>query len=278
MNARTVFWLVAAIGFFGVAGLCGSDARGQTADPRVADLVQAGKIRVGVGVGNHASAVKDPATGALRGVATDLAQALAARIGVHLQIVEYPRPGAVLDGVRSDAWDATFLVVDPDRTAEADATPAYMASDFTYMVPAGSSIRHVGDVDRPGIHVAVSRGDAVDLRLSRVLQRAELVRADTQAAGVALLRSGRVNAYAAPRPSLMALSHDLPGTRVLDDGFAAIAWAGFVPKGHAGRLAFVSEFIEAAKASGLVRQFIARENLRGIKVAPPAIVAPGGGR
>src|SRR4029077_461488 len=111
-------------------------------------------------------------------------------------------------------------------------------------------IRHVGDVDRPGIRVAVPRRDAVDLRLSRILQRAELVRADSQAAGVALLRSGQVNAYAAPRSSLLALSDEVPGSRVLDDGFGAIAWAAFVPKGHAARLAFVSDFIEHAKASG----------------------------
>lgn len=278
MNSNTVFWLVAAIGFFGVAGPGASNAWGQTADPRVADLVEAGKLRVGIGVGNHASAVKDTATGKLRGVATDLAQSLAARIGVRLQIVEYPRPGAVLDGARTGAWDATFLVIDPARTAEADPTPAYMESDFTYLVPAGSSILRVGDVDRSGISVAVSHGDAVDLRLSRILRRAELVRADSQATGVALLRSGQVNAYAAPRSSLMALSGEVPGSHVLDDGFASIAWAGFVPKGHAERLAFVSEFIEAAKASGLVRQFIARENLHGIKVAPIGKTAPSSGQ
>lgn len=278
MTTRMVFWLVATLGAVGFGGLHSSNVWAQTPDPRVADLIGAGKIRVGVGVGNHASAIKDPATGELRGVATDLAQALAARIGIRLQIVEYPRPGAVIDGARTGAWDATFLVIDPERTVEADATPAYMASDFTYLVPAGSPIRHVGDVDRPGIRIAVSRRDAVDLRLSRILQRAELVRADSQAAGVALLRSGQVNAYAAPRSSLMALSDGMPGSHVLGDGFAAIAWAAFVPKDHAGRLDYVSEFVESAKASGLVRQFIARENLHGIKVAPPAKAVPSGGQ
>lgn len=273
MNTRTFVRPATVITFLLIFALIGSQiARAQQAsDPRVADLAHAGKIRIGVGVGNHASAIKDPATGELRGVATDLAHALAARIGVQLQIVEYPRPGAVFDGARTGAWDTTFLVVDPDRTAEADATLPYMESDFTYLVTAGSSIRHVGDVDRSGIRVAVPRRDAVDLRLSRILRRAELVRADSQAAGFALLRSGQVSAYAAPRSSLLALSGELPGSRVLDEGFAAIAWTAFVPKGHAARLAFVSEFIENAKASGLVRQFIEREHLRGIKVAPPAM-------
>jgi polar amino acid transport system substrate-binding protein len=242
----------------------------QASDTRVADLVRAGKIRVGLGLGNRASAVKDPATGEMHGVAPDLARALAARIGIELQAVEYPRPGAVFDGARSGAWDATFLVVDPDRIAEAEVSAPYMQSDFTYLVPAGSSIRDVADADRPEIRIAVPRGDAVDLRLSRMLKQAELVRVDNQAAGADLLRSGKVSAYAAPRPALLVLSAELPGTHVLDDSFATVSWAAFVPKGNIERLAYVSEFVENAKTSGLVKQFIERENLRGITVAPPA--------
>jgi ABC-type amino acid transport substrate-binding protein len=99
-----------------------------SSDPRVADLVAAGKIRAGLGIGNHAAAFKDPATGELQGVATRLARALAEQIGVALEIVQYPRPGAVFEGARNGAWDVTFLVVDPQRTAEADATPPYMQS------------------------------------------------------------------------------------------------------------------------------------------------------
>jgi polar amino acid transport system substrate-binding protein len=245
-------------------------ARAQSADPRIADLVQAGRVRVGLGLGNHAAAIKDPTTGEMHGMAVDLARALAARIGVALEPIMYPRPGAVFEGVRNSAWDVTFLVVDPERTAEADASPIYMQSEFTYLVPAGSPIRRVADADRPGMRIAVRRGDAVDLRLSRILKHAQLRRANDQVAGIGLLRSGRVNAYAAPRSTLLAIAAQVPGSHVLDDAFGTTSWAAFVPKGHAGRLAYVSEFVEAAKANGLIAQFIAREGLRGITVAPPS--------
>jgi polar amino acid transport system substrate-binding protein len=239
-------------------------------DPRVADLVAAGKVRVGLGIGNHASAFKDPATGEMRGVAADLARAFAAHIGVALEVVEYPRPGAVFDGARTGAWDVTFLVIDPSRTAAADASPTYMQSEFTYLVPAGSAIHDVADADRAGTSIGVPRGDAVDLSLSRILKRATLVRAESQAAGIALLRSGAVNAYAAPRSALLVLSAQVPGSHVLADAFATTSWAAFVPKGHGARLAYVTAFVEEAIADGMVAQFIAREGLRGIDVTPPA--------
>jgi len=130
------------------------------------------------------------------------------------------------------------------------------------------SIRNLTDADQTGIRIAVPRGDAVDLALSRLLKRATLVRVDNQAAGVALLRAGQVSAYAAPRPVLLELSAQLPGSHVIGEAFATIAFAAFVPKGHAGHLAYVSEFLEEAKASGAVQQFIERTGLRGFKVAP----------
>jgi polar amino acid transport system substrate-binding protein len=241
------------------------------ADPRVADLIAAGKIRVGLGLGNHASAFKDPATGELRGMAADLAHALAARIGVALEVVEYPRPGAVFEGARNGAWDATFLVMDPLRSAMADASPPYMESEFTYLVPAGSPIRRVADADRPGIKIGVPHGDAVDLTLSRILKHAKLVRTESQAAGIDLLRRDAIDAYAAPRSALLILAAQVPGSHVLTDAFAKTAWAAYVPKDHDGRLAYVSAFLEQAKADGMVARFIAREGLHGIDVTGPAM-------
>ncbi len=241
----------------------------QAPDPRVADLVKAGRLRVGLGLGSPALAIRDPVTAEMRGPALDLARTLAARIGIELQPVEYPRPGAIMEGIRNNAWDVTFFVIDPVRAAEGDFSPPYMQSDFTYLVPPGSSIRKVADADRSGVRIAVPRGDASDLHLSKILKRAELVRADSLAAAVDLLRTGQADAYSAGRTVLLALAAQLPGSQVLEDGFAVIFYAALVPKGNGGRLAYISEFIEEAKASGLVKQTIERAGLRGVKVAPP---------
>ena len=240
----------------------------QRSDSRVADLVQAGRLRVGLGLGSPALAVKDATTGEVRGAALELARVLAERIGVRLEPVYYPRPGAVLEGLRTNAWDVTFLVADPARAAEADVSPPYMQSDFTYIVLGGSSIRSIADVDRSGVRVAVPRGDASDLRLTKMLKQAELVRTESIAAAVDLVRTGKADAYASTRILLLVEAARLPGSRVLEEGFATIYWVALVPKGNAARLAYVSEFIEEAKGSGLVKQIMERTGLRGVQVVP----------
>lgn len=117
-------------------------------DPRIADLRASGKIRAGIGQTPLALA-KDPATGEWRGVALDLGRALAAKIGVELQPVIYPRPGAVIDGLRNGEWDvAISLGVDPNRAAEVDFSPPYMEVDLTYLV--GLSFRPCRKRTGPG--------------------------------------------------------------------------------------------------------------------------------
>jgi len=182
--------------------------------------------------------------------------------------VEYPRPGAILEGVQTNAWDVAFLVVDTERAKEVDFAPPHTQSDFTYLVPAASSIHKVADADQSGIRIAVPRGDAVDLSLTRVLKKAELVRTDTISAAVELVGTGGAHARAGPRQALLAESAKLPGSRVLADGFAVISSAACVPKGHPERLAYISEFIEEAKASGLMKSMIEHAGLRGVQVAP----------
>jgi polar amino acid transport system substrate-binding protein len=232
--------------------------------------VQSGALRVGVGLGSLTTATRNPATGEVKGPALELGRALAARIGIPFVSVEYPRPGAVIDGLRANAWDISILIVDPVRAEQVDYSNPFLQSDLTYLVAAGSTIQSVADADQPGIRIAVARGDTSDLNLTRTLKRAELVRTDSIAAAAELLRTGGANAMALNRPSLIAQSATLPGSRVLSDGFADFTSAVAVPKGHERWLAYINEFIEDAKASGLVGRMIETLGMQGVRVAPPA--------
>jgi polar amino acid transport system substrate-binding protein len=142
--------------------------------------------------------------------------------------------------------------------------------ESTYLVPAGSSIRNIADADRSGVRIAVMRNSVEDLTLSRMLKEAQFVRVETNlAAGFDALRAENAEVFAVPRPTALQFSARLPGSRVLEERFHAVFHGIAVPKGQAGRLAYVSEFIEEAKASGMVQQALEHAGLRGAKVAPP---------
>jgi ABC-type amino acid transport substrate-binding protein len=90
---RTALMVVLVLGLATAFGVVGQTANAQrSTDARVADLVQAGKLRVGVGVVAPHWAVKDPRTSELRGVAVEVARALATRIGIELVLVDIRAP------------------------------------------------------------------------------------------------------------------------------------------------------------------------------------------
>jgi polar amino acid transport system substrate-binding protein len=269
MRTARISSLGLAIGIGIVAGQQIASAQ-QTADPRVADVVHSGKLRAGIGVVAPHWAVKDARTGELRGVAVDIARALATRLGIELVVVEYPSPTKVLEGLKTGARDVGFLGVAPSRATVVDFSPPYMQVDATFLVPAGSSIRKIADADHPGVRIAVSAKSVEDIVLSRLLKQAELRRIATIGAGFDLLRAGNADVLATPRPTAILFSARLPGSHVLEDHFNATFGAMAVPKGQTGRLAYISEFIEEAKASGLVKRAIEHAGVRGVQVAPPA--------
>jgi polar amino acid transport system substrate-binding protein len=235
-------------------------------DPRVEDLARAGRVRFGFFPSFMYT--KDPATHALRGVGIEIARALAARLGVELLPIEYAAPPKVMEALNAGACDVGFLGIDSSRIAEVDFSPPLMEVDWTYLVPAGSSIHSVADADRSEVRIAVVRHHAMDLALGRILNHAKPLRAETPDGTFDMLRAGQADVQAGVRSALLEYSTELPGSRVLEDRYGSNSVAMAVPKGQAKRLAYISEFVEEAKASGLVQRAIERAGLRGIAVAP----------
>lgn len=241
----------------------------QVPDPRVADLAKAGKIRVGV---HSVMYTKDPQTGEPKAVSVglillDIARALGARVGAEIVLVGHPTIPEMLTCLTDGACDTGFMGPDPSRTG-VDFSPPFLQLDYTFLVPAASSIQHIADLDRPGVRIAVVSDHASTLTLKRMLKHAQLVYAATPDPTFELLRSGQADAFASIRGVLLAYSAKLPGSRVLDEHYGANLLGMVVPKGQAARLAYITEFIEHAKRSGLVQQAIERAGLPGYKVAP----------
>src|SRR5262249_9101725 len=128
-----------------------------------------GLLRVALNVGNPVLAVKDTATGEVRGVSVDLGRALAAKLGVPVALIEYPTVAHIVEVARAGLWNIAFLAVDPARPGDTDFTPPYMEVEIPYLVPTSSPIRTTADADRPGLRIAVPSRSTADLFLSSVL-------------------------------------------------------------------------------------------------------------
>ena len=232
-------------------------------------LAPSGSLRVALFTGSVAHVVKDPASGETRGVGHDLGKALAARLGVPFEPVLYSTLGPMLDGAKAGAWDVAFVGMSPERSSFLDFTSTHMEIDFAYLVPSVSRFSAIGDVDRPGVRIAVLQSSSPDVFLTRTLKHATLVRTTNFADALLLLKSGDADVLAGLKPTLYGMAAKSPGLRVLDGRPGAEEQALAVPKGrNPAALVFARNFIEDAKAAGLVKTAIDHAGLRGAIVAP----------
>ena len=232
------------------------------------ELVPAGKLRVGVNLGNFLLVSKDAATGELRGVVPDLAAELARRLGTTAELVSFSGAGQVADGAKTGAWDIGFIGAEPQRAEEIAFTLAYLEIPATYLVPAGSPIRTLAEVDRPGVRVATAARSAYDLFLSRSLKHAQLVRAEGIPASYDLFVKEKLEVLSGLLPRLTSDVARLPGARILDGKFTAVQQAIGTPKARTAAAEYLREFVADIKASGLVARLIERHGAKGVNVAP----------
>ena len=248
----------------------GSVAAQPAAPELVRELAPQGRLRAAINFGNPVLAQKDAATGEPRGISADLARELARRLGVPVEFVLFESAGIVADAVKTDAWDIAFLAIDPGRANDISFTAPYVVIEGTYMVPATSELRTLGDVDREGVRVAVGKGSVYDLYLTRTLKKAELVRAPTSPTVINTFQEQKLEVAAGVRQQLITFASGRNDLRVMDGRFMVIEQAMGIPKGRENGLGFVKRFVEEVKASGFVAEGLARSNQRDAAVAPPA--------
>lgn len=247
-------------------------AAAPTASPAArSELAPAGKLRVGVLITNPAFIAKDGSPAEMRGVAADLGRELAKQVGASFEPVRYQSIAKLVDGAKAGEWDVAFLGFEAERAAWMDYSAPYLEIGNSYLVLAGSSLRTVKDVDGPGIQIGITERSVQERYLTRNLKQAKLVPlASAPREGPALLSSGKIQAIAGNRVSLAETASKVPGARILEGTFDPARHALGVAKGRPAGTAFAKDFIEHAKASGLVQQAIDRAALQGVNVAPRA--------
>jgi len=241
-----------------------------------AALAPSGTLRVGLNYGNFLLVGEDDHDGRPRGIAPDLAREIARRIAMPLEFARFPQAGPLADSVRDNVWDIAFLGNEPQRAEEIAFSPPYLEIPVTYLVPAASPIRTLADVDREGIRIAVSAQSAFDLFLSRTLTRASLVRAQGIEGSVRLFVNENLEALACLKPRLVAAAETVPGSRVLDGQVTSVQQSIGIPRRRSGDraagneragAAFLRDFVEDAKTSGLVARLVEAHGVCGVTVA-----------
>lgn len=232
------------------------------------ELAPKGVLRAAINFGNPVLAQPGVDGGPPRGVSVALARELAHRLGVDVEFILFDAAGKVVEALTRGAWDVAFLAIDPVRSAGIEFTAPYVLIEGTYIVRAGSVRHTISDFDQPGTQIAVGRGAAYDLFLSRTLKVASLVRTETSVGAVDLFVERGLDAAAGVRQPLQEYARRHPGFRIIEGRFTAIKQAVGTPIGRPAGAALLRSFVEEMKANGFVAAALAHSGQTEAAVAP----------
>ena len=233
------------------------------------DIAPSGTLRAAYLANNPAQAVRDPASGEIRGASADLARELARRRNVPLVFLPLTNPPTVIEAVAKGDADIGFVAYAPERVGTVEFSQIYMLVQQSFIVPDTSPIRTVADIDVPGRRIAGGKNDSITLYLARNLKQATLVETDnTPADAKRRLSAGEIDAFGANRQRLTNLLKEMPGYRLLPDNLFGVTQTIIVPKGRPEVLAAINGFIDEVRASGFLQNAITKSEVVGLEMAP----------
>ncbi len=262
MTSRRTFCAAAA----GVLAGCASTPGAPSPAAR-AELGSTGKLRAAINYGNPILASRGE-DGQPRGVSVDLAREAARRLGLPIELVTFTSAGNVVEAVKARTVDLAFVAIDPVRGADMEYTAPYVIIEGAYLVRDASPVQRNEEVDRAGTRIAVGRGSAYDLFLTREIKSATLVRVPTSPVVVDEFLKQNLEVAAGVKQQLEADARRVGGLRLLPGRFMVIQQAMGVPKGRTAAQAWLSAYIEEMKRTGYVAQALQRHRIEGAAVAP----------
>lgn len=229
-------------------------------------LAPTGALHVGLVRDDPASIVGDPIAPDVQGVGFTLGRALAHRLEVPFEPVAFARSADMAAALGERRIDLAFLALGPKRSLDIVFTSAFLTVEMGFLVPAGSTVKTLPEMDREGRRVGASSGET-EMLLTASFGRARVLPAPSTAAGIAMLLAGQLDAFAASKPVLYRMARGLPGARVLDGRWGIERIAAAIPGSREPALAYVQRFVTDAEREGLVDRAVDAAGMRG--VLPP---------
>ena len=159
------------------------------------ELAPTGKLRLAIAVSPSPSAqfaIQDGNT--YRGVAVTLGRALAAKLGVPLEIIPHQASGEIQNSAASNRWDVAFLPVDDERKKFVDFGNAYHLLQSTFLVASNSKIQSVKDADAKGMGLGGVANTATFRAAKKATPSATHIDFSGVDAAVAAMREGKIEA------------------------------------------------------------------------------------
>src|SRR5436309_13407527 len=214
------------------------------------DIAPGGTLRAIYLGSNPAQAMRDPATGEVRGPAYDLARELARRNNVPLEFKPIASPPAVIEAVKNGEADIGFVAYEATRLGTVEFSQTYMLVRQTFLVLDGSPIKAIADIDGAGQKIAGTVNDSITLCMKRILKQATIVELENNPAELSKALTARtIDALGANRQRLTALSTATPGTRLLPDDLFNVPQNIVVPKDRPAALTAVNALIDEPRVS-----------------------------
>jgi len=233
-------------------------------------LAPTGTLRAAINLSNFLLVTDARNPDKPRGVSPEMAKLLADQLEVDLQMIGYRSPSEIADSAAQDNWDVGNIGNEPARAQHMAFSPPYAEIDATYLVPPGSSVSTIAEIDQEGTTIASAQGAAYTLWLEDNLKSADLVYGRGLNASFDVFVEKCTDALAGLRVKLLDDAEKLPGSRVLDGRFTAVQQSMGIPRSRdeAG-VEYLSRFVTAAITDGHVAALIKRFRV-GAGLTPPA--------
>lgn len=225
-------------------------------------------LKVAINIGNPLLAGLNVKTKAPEGVSVDIAQALAKKLSLPIELLVFDAAARSFKAVKEGEAHLGFFAIEPKRGEAISFTPPYLLIEGYYLVKENSPIYSHDEVDKEKVRIMVGAGSAYDLYLSRTLKNATLLRASTSPKVVDEFIRQKVEVAAGVKQQLELSAKNYDDLRLLNNRFMVIRQAlGIAKTTPKEGLDYLTLFIQDLKKSGFIAHSLKQHQIVGATIA-----------
>ncbi|MFW0793687.1 glutamate ABC transporter substrate-binding protein [Gordonia sp. CPCC 205515] len=226
----------------------------------MADIIDHGRLIVGLDTGSNPFSFRDPISGDIRGFDVDIARAISAAIfgapgSIEFRVLSSAERTEALQNHTVDVVVKTMSIT-CDRLREVDFSSPYYVASQRILSTRGSGID--GPDKLAGKQVCAARGATSIGRIQSIEPRARMVTTTTWADCLVMLQQGQIDAVSTDDGILAGLAEQDPWVQVVGPGLGEEYYGVGIPKGQDDMVRFVNGVLTQLRVSGRWQQMYDR--------------------